>query len=111
PTAPTPTPEPTMAPTEPVTDQARIAVDLMSCPSDYDAEANGEDAATFAANCADPAGNVLMTLTDSAGQPAEIATADNGMAVFSDLAPDTYTLFSDVPADSMTEYLFCAADD
>ncbi|HWV23067.1 MAG TPA: hypothetical protein VNZ58_02670 [Thermomicrobiales bacterium] len=102
---------PPVTPDEPEPGEASISLDVLTCPADYDVAANGENGAAFAANCTTPTDNVLMTLAGTTGAPVEIPTAADGTVVFSDLAPDTYTLTSGVPLEFATEYLFCMAGD
>jgi hypothetical protein len=102
---------PQEAPAAPADQSAGITVNLLSCPQDYDVAANGEDAASFAANCTAPTANVLMTLTDRDGTRIEVTSTADGVAAFPDLEPDTYTLFSGIPLEAASKYVFCMGGD
>lgn len=95
----------------PVDEQASITVNLISCPQNYDVAANGEEAASFAANCTEPTSDVAMTLTDRDGTRIEATSAADGVATFPDLEPDTYTLFSGIPLEAASEHVFCLGGD
>jgi hypothetical protein len=92
----------------PTKDDGNITLDVRTCPQNYDVAANGEDGVTFAANCAEPAADIVFTLANSADVRTEQTTTAEGAVAFTGLAPDAaYTLWSDVPLEAATEYLFC----
>lgn len=111
---------PTAVPTEglnnapqqvaPDAEPANITLNLTSCPQGYDVAASGEDGATFAANCAEPVADVLMTVTNSAGDDLQVTSNAEGVVALTGLAPDTYTLYSGIPLEAATEYLYCIAN-
>ena len=91
----------------PAEELASISLDVLNCPQGYDVATEGEDGATFAANCTNPTADVMMTLTDPAGGTTELTSDAEGSVTFPDLDPGTYTLFSSIPLEAATEYLFC----
>ncbi|HEV2073405.1 MAG TPA: hypothetical protein VGR29_07155 [Thermomicrobiales bacterium] len=102
---------PQEAPPPPADQAASITANLVSCPRNYDVAANGEDAAAFATNCTAPAADVLMTLTGTDGTRTEVTSTADGVAAFPNLEPDTYTLFSGIPLEAASEYVFCMGGD
>lgn len=95
----------------PTKDDGSITLDVTTCPQGYDVAANGEDSATFAANCTDPVADVLFTLANSADVRTEVTSTAEGTVDFTGLAPDSYSLWSAIPLEAATEYLFCMGAD
>ncbi|HVL25660.1 MAG TPA: hypothetical protein VM450_16345 [Thermomicrobiales bacterium] len=125
PTEAQPAAEATAAPTEalttdvPANDQVAaqaqqagsISVTLYSCPQDYDVSANGETHGAFDANCTSPTSDVVMTLSDTANGNTNQQVSDaNGAVSYPNLPPGTYTLYSGIPGEAATEYLFCVSE-
>jgi hypothetical protein len=93
---------------------ASVTVNAAVCPPGTDAAA-GFDALDGA--CVTPAENVTFTWGNAGGPIETVNTTDDdptngagGQAVFDQIAPGRYTLYSDVPLDVATERLFCVAD-
>jgi hypothetical protein len=93
---------------------ASVTVNAATCPEGTDPAA-GFDALDTA--CATPAENVTFTWGNASGTLETVNTTDddptngeNGQAIFDEVAPGSYTLYSDVPLDAATERLFCVAD-
>jgi hypothetical protein len=111
---------PTAAPAEAPSDAAQVqqlqaagAIDvtLFSCPQDYDVSANGETHSAFGANCTGPVADVAMTLTDTANGNTNQQVSDaNGAVAYPNLPPGTYTLYSGIPLEAATEYVFCTSE-
>jgi hypothetical protein len=108
-----PTQAPTDTPAEPET-LASVTVDPLACPEGTDPDA-GFDA--LAAACTAPVDNVTFTWGDAGGTLETINTSDtdptngeNGQVLIDEIAPGSYTLYSDVPLDAAAERLFCVAD-
>ena len=109
-----PEPTATTAPLQPqqvADDELTINITANTCPQDYDVAANGEDGATFAANCAEPVSNVMFSVVDSNDGQTDRATGADGTVAFPGLAPDTYRAWSHVPLEAATEYVFCTPAD
>lgn len=102
-----PAPTPTSPP--PAT-LGSITTTLRSCPQGYDVATAGTGYATFQQNCAAPVSDVVMTLTDSQGGQTQLPTDGNGVAAFPNLEPDTFTLYSGIPLEAASEYVFCSID-
>ncbi|MDQ4045256.1 MAG: prealbumin-like fold domain-containing protein, partial [Chloroflexota bacterium] len=103
---PPPTEEENVAPPP---DLASLVIGAVVCPEDTDAD-GGYD--VLAGSCVAPAENVTFTL-GSGGSVVDTANTDGdpaGQVAFGDLAPGTYTVYSDVPLEFAQERLFCTAD-
>lgn len=95
---------------------AQVTVDPVVCPEGTDA---GAGFGALAAACSEPAQDLDFTWADPNGTPIEVINTDadnpaNGMGgrvVIDDIAPGTYTLYSDVPLDFASEVVFCVADE
>jgi hypothetical protein len=91
-----------------------VTINAFSCVADTDPAA-GYEGLTSA--CPAPAENITLTWSDASGPIETINTTDgdpangaDGQAVFDEIAPGSYTLFSDVPLEFAAERLFCVAD-
>jgi hypothetical protein len=91
-------------------DGASITIDMRSCPtSSFDPRASNYE--NFAAACVDGTGDVTLRLTDvSNNNFTEQVTDPNLNNTFSGLPDGTYTLYSNIPGDTASEFVFCVAD-
>jgi hypothetical protein len=90
-------------------DGASITIDMRTCPDTF-VDPNAANQATFADQCAEGTGGVTLRLTDASGNGEEQLTDPGQNNTFDGLADGTYTLYSDIPRDVASEYLFCVAD-
>jgi hypothetical protein len=91
-------------------DGATITIDMRVCPTSF-VDPNAANYDTFAASCTDGADNVTLRLTDvSNNNFTEQVTSADLNNTFSGLPDGTYTMYSNVPGDAASEYLFCVAD-
>lgn len=111
--AETPNAEATVVPGEEIGGSAEggaITIDMRSCPEDF-VDPRSANSDTFAAACTEGTDGVTLRLTDAATQEfTEQVTDAQQNNSFSDLADGTYTLYSDIPGDTASEFLFCVAD-
>jgi hypothetical protein len=120
----TSTQEPTTAPTEGsdegLTEEPPVQQDgelgeisffASVCPQDYDPDTQGVDEEALSANCAEGVEDVSFTFGYPNGDTDIRLTDGQNPITFGDLQPGSYTLYSDVPLEAATEYVFCTADD
>ena len=99
---------------EPAAQPGSVTINAFTCVADTDPDAAYD---ALAAACPGAAENITFTWGNANGPIETINTTDgdpangaDGQAVFDEVAPGTYTLFSDVPLEFATERLFCVAD-
>ncbi len=99
---------------EPPAELGSVTINAFSCVADTDPDA-GYD--VLAGACPGPAENITFTWGNAGGPIETINTTDgdpsngaDGQAVFDEVDPGSYTLFSDVPLEFASERLFCVAD-
>lgn len=131
--APTETPAPTetVAPTEttapseptatdepeevlpddtPAIDGGEIAVTSFTCPTEFNESTDARDFETLAANCTDPTSGVVFNFGYPGGDTDTRLTDGTFPETFGPLEAGDYTLFTDVPLEAASEFLFCTAD-
>jgi len=91
-------------------DLGQIVVSVTTCPQDYDQETQGVDFESLSASCTEPVEDVSFTLNGPDGLEDERITDGDNDLQFRDLEPGAYTLFSGIPLEAASEYLFCTAD-
>jgi len=96
--------------TEPSASIGQIAISPIGCPQGYDTAAEGLDYEAFAANCVEPLADVSFNLTDGNGIVDTRISDEQDAITYASLPSGTYTLYSDIPLEAATEYLFCTAD-
>lgn len=95
---------------DPPTELGSVTINAFACVAETDPAAEYD---TLAGACPSPAEDITFTWGNADGPIETINTSDGddeGQAVFDEVAPGTYTLFSDVPLEFATERLFCVAD-
>lgn len=88
----------------------QIVVSVTTCPQGYDQDAQGVDFESLSDNCTEPVEDVSFTFTGPDGiEDTRVTDADSDLQ-FASLDPGSYTLFSGVPLEAASEFLFCTAD-
>lgn len=89
---------------------AEITIDMRVCPADF-VDPRSANYDTFAASCVDGANDVVLRLTDVAtNNYTEQTTSTRLNNTFANLADGTYSMYSNIPGDSASEFLFCQPD-
>jgi hypothetical protein len=84
---------------------------MRTCPDNALGDPRSANADAFRAACVDGTGGVVLRLTSEAtGTYVEQTTQTRLNNTFSDLPDGTYTLYSNIPGDAASEYLFCQAN-
>lgn len=110
--APTTEPVPTQTPIPPTNDvveSGTIYTTVYSCPMQYTVADPGNLAA-FMQDCTSVVpGLGMTTVNQSTNVVTQAVTDANGVATFSDLAPNPRTIYSSTALEAATEYYFCAS--
>jgi hypothetical protein len=106
-----PTEEPTAVPTEVLPGgTGQISVLASTCPQGYDPDVDGVTYEDLSTDCTQGVADVQFTFANEQGDEDVRVTDGQNAIVFSNLDPGAYTLYSGVPLDAATEYLWCVAD-
>ena len=92
-------------------ERGSISVSVLRCPDGTALDPQSGSYADFAQACTAPDEGVTVHFTDtSTDVDAPQTTGADGTISFGNLAPGTYTAYTDIPRGSASEVLFCAAD-
>ena len=92
------------------TGDAQIVIDMRTCPDTF-GDPRSANLGAFQNACVDGTGGVVLRLTSEAtGAYVEQTTQTRLNNTFSNLPDGTYSMYSNIPGDAASEYLFCQAN-